>query len=61
MSADLGRVEVRGALSKYAIDPHSIKAKVGGGSVRIFWEVVLLEMLNGTINMNPVMFRLLFN
>ena len=24
-------------------------------------EVVLLEMLNGTINMNPVMFRLLFN
>ena len=26
-----------------------------------FLDVVLLEMLNGAINMNPVMFRLLFN
>ena len=33
----------------------------GGVSVRIFWEAALPEVLHGTINLNPIMFRLFEN
>jgi hypothetical protein len=35
--------------------------QVGGVSVCIFWKAALPEVLHGTINLNPIMFRLFEN